>query len=544
MAKDDDRDHEIGRKAAEIEKAAREGRRFRKLDFWLPYPKQLEFINATRLHREVGFFAGTQLGKSETAAFMTACNLTGLYPKFWDGIRYEHAIEGWSVAKSQKMSRDISQAKLIGGLGEQWGTGLIPKHLLIGDPIMGRGESGSIDTIKVRHVSGDISTYRFRTYDAGREALQGATLDWLHLDEEPPLDEYSECLARISARANGRLIITFTPLLGLSGISVRYRQEHSPDRTFVQMGIDDIPPAKDDFPDGGGSSGGVAVHGHISISEREKIVEGYPEHEREARSRGEPMLGEGRVYTAPEAALVEMENHHAWPSYWLWGWGWDPGGGTHPAGATLNCFDPDQKVFHIVAELRMSGATIGQFAEAMRQVEKTLFNSMGMLIPTAYPADAHTRDKQSMTSWVKLLAQENRRMMNEPASLPGIVGQAKFSLEGSVAEIDKWERTGKWKVHARCRNYLEERRTYFRKDNEIVRLRDDVLCAARYAWMMRRKFKTLDDCRGMGGVPGSWGGGGQHGGGGGKPTQFARGSAGHVDGAYDLWNPGGRKFGS
>lgn len=536
MAKDDDRDHEIGRKAAEIEQAARQAKRFRKMDYWLPYPKQLEFINATRLHRETGMFAATQVGKSETAAFMTACNLTGLYPKFWQGCRFDHAIDGWAVAKSLKMSRDISQAKLIGGVGEAWGTGMIPKHLLLPDPIASRGEGGAIDTIKVRHVSGKISTLRFRTYDAGREALQGSTLDWVWCDEEPDLEIYSEILSRISARPHGRLIITFTPLLGMSGISTRYRQEQSPDRTFVQMGIDDVPPAKDDLEAGGGGSGGAPpVYGHMPLAEREKIIEGYPVHEREARSRGEPMLGEGRVYTAPEGGpegggIVEMENHQAWPDYWVWGWGIDPGI-SHNFGAALCCFDVDQKIFHVVAEVRMTDATIGQQVNAMRQIERTLFNSTGMEIPVAWPADAGTRDRTAMVPMTKLYAQEGRKMMNEPASLPGINGQAKFSLEGGVAEIDKWERNGKWKIHARCRSYLEERRLYHRKDNEIVRLRDDVLCAARYGWMMRRKFLTLDVCRG---VPDAIVGPG------GRrrsdpQVRFARGSSNNQP--YDIFNP-------
>jgi hypothetical protein len=40
---DDDRDYEVGRKAAEIEAAARRAQRYFKLNFWRPYPKQAEF---------------------------------------------------------------------------------------------------------------------------------------------------------------------------------------------------------------------------------------------------------------------------------------------------------------------------------------------------------------------------------------------------------------------------------------------------------------------------------------------------------------------
>ena len=64
------------------EAAAR--KRFRRLDFFTPHPKQLDFIAATKDHNEVMLRAGNQQGKSE-AAYMTACHLTGDYPKTWAG---------------------------------------------------------------------------------------------------------------------------------------------------------------------------------------------------------------------------------------------------------------------------------------------------------------------------------------------------------------------------------------------------------------------------------------------------------------------------
>jgi phage terminase large subunit-like protein len=62
----------------------------------------------------------------------------------------------------------------------------------------------------------------FRTYQAGRTALQGETLDVVWLDEEPAeYEAYAECLARITA-TGGMLLITFTPLRGMSEISIRW----------------------------------------------------------------------------------------------------------------------------------------------------------------------------------------------------------------------------------------------------------------------------------------------------------------------------------
>jgi TolA-binding protein len=42
--RDDDQDRELGRVAAEVERASQAAQRYRRLDFWRPYPKQEEFI--------------------------------------------------------------------------------------------------------------------------------------------------------------------------------------------------------------------------------------------------------------------------------------------------------------------------------------------------------------------------------------------------------------------------------------------------------------------------------------------------------------------
>jgi len=51
-----------------------------------------------------------------------------------------------------------------------------------------------------------------------------------------------------------------------------------------------------------------------------------------------------------------------------------------------------------------------------------------------------------------------------------------------------------------------------RKGGEIVKLRDDVLSAARYGYMMRRFFRPLGEC-GLELVPGEWPSGGSRRGG-------------------------------
>jgi phage terminase large subunit-like protein len=63
----------------------------------------------------------------------------------------------------------------------------------------------------------------FKAYEKGREKWQGPTVDGVWFDEEPPEDIYSEGLTRTNNGQRGQFaIITFTPLLGMSVVVMRF----------------------------------------------------------------------------------------------------------------------------------------------------------------------------------------------------------------------------------------------------------------------------------------------------------------------------------
>jgi len=63
-------------------------------------------------------------------------------------------------------------------------------------------------------------------------------------------------------------------------------------------------------------------------------------------------------------------------------------------------------------------------------------------------------------------------------------------LEAGVMEMLDRMQTGRWKVFKNCGKWLGEFRLYHREDGLIVKERDDVICASRYAMMMIRYAKT------------------------------------------------------
>jgi phage terminase large subunit-like protein len=189
-----------------------------KLAEYSPYAKQKEFHNAGAQYRERLFLAGNRCGKTMAGAFELAIHLTGAYPVWWQGKRFEKPVRAWAAGITGESTRDVVQEKLFGppDRRDAWGTGAIPKANL-GEILMGRGIANAIDLVSIKHSSGDWSSLAFKSYEKGREKWQGAALEVVWMDEEPPSDLYYEGLTRTN-ETQGLVYITCTPLLGMSDV--------------------------------------------------------------------------------------------------------------------------------------------------------------------------------------------------------------------------------------------------------------------------------------------------------------------------------------
>ena len=193
------------------------------------YSKHMEFFAAGKDHQERCFMAGNRVGKTIVGAYETAVHLTGEYPEWWPGYRFDHPIEAWAAGDTSETTRDIVQRELMGPV-EHPGFGMIPKGNIV-VATRRAGVSGAIDTVVVRHKSGGESTVGFKSYDQGRKKFQGTKKHLIWPDEEPPEDVYDECMLRLMT-TNGRMLCTFTPLLGLTAIALRYLPHMSPKATM------------------------------------------------------------------------------------------------------------------------------------------------------------------------------------------------------------------------------------------------------------------------------------------------------------------------
>lgn len=186
------------------------------------YPKHLEHFRAGAKYRERLFLAGNRTGKTVAGAYEVSCHLTGLYPDWWEGRRFERPINAWVAGDTNETTRDIIQKTLLGDIAWEGatkgfdGVGVIPydRH---GVAKFKPNTGDLLDHIKIKHERGGWSKLAFKSYDQGRRVFQGTAKHLIWLDEECPMDVYGECLIR-TATTDGIVLLTFTPLLGMSEV--------------------------------------------------------------------------------------------------------------------------------------------------------------------------------------------------------------------------------------------------------------------------------------------------------------------------------------
>lgn len=214
---------------------------------------------------------------------------------------------------------------------------------------------------------------------------------------------------------------------------------------------------------------------HYSDEEKARIVASYPLHEREARSKGIPTMGSGRVYPVSEELItvdrIEIPKH--WPQIIGLDFGWD-----HPTSAARLAYDSDNDTIYVCDVYRRKEAVPAIHAAAIR--------GWGEWIPVAWPHDGLQHDKGSGDQLAEQYRQEHLNMLTEQATHP----EGGNGVAAGIFNILERMETGHFKVFNGLNDWFEEFRLYHRLDGKIVKERDDLLDATRYGVMMLRHAVT------------------------------------------------------
>lgn len=300
------------------------------------HEKQLAFHKNGKKNRWV--FGGNRSGKTECGAVECVYMARGIHP--YRQNRKE--VCGWVVSLSTQVQRDVAQKKILHYLRRDW----------IEDIVMASGrkdapEYGIIDFIRVKNVLGGSSVIGFKSCDQGREKFQGASLDFVWFDEEPPEDIYLECRMRVMDR-RGDIFGTMTPLKGLTFVyNEIYLNRHAdPEVWYEFMQWQDNP----------------------YLDEREVLAMEKVLDETSLQSRKYGKFGEGGaglVYPEFDESVHVIEPFRV-PTDWQDNISIDPGL-NNPLSAHWYAVDFDGNVY-VIAEHYQAGQGIDFHAEAIKDI--------------------------------------------------------------------------------------------------------------------------------------------------------------------------------
>ncbi len=422
-------------------------------EFYAPYPKQVDFHNAGSEYSERLLGAGNQLGKTLAGSMECAFHATGDYPDWWEGTRFDRPTVQWVCGVSGEVIRDTTQRLLLGRVQDvdTIGTGSIPRNN-IAHMQRAMGVPFLLDHVKVLHTkSKKYSLIFFKSYEKGRAKFQGETIDHIWFDEEPPEDIYTEGTTRTNKGKNGRSsMMTFTPLLGMTNLAFGFYKEPGKYRHLTMMSIQDVT--------------------HYTQAEKDQIIESYPEHEREARVQGIPMIGSGAIFPVADSAIrcdpFEIPKH--WARVNCIDFGYD-----HPQGANQLVWDRDADVVYVVKEYRKRETTPAVAAITLRKWGD---------YPWAWPHDGYQHDKGSGLQLADQYKTEGLNFHREHSTH----SEGGFGTEAGIMEMLDRMQSQRLKVFSTCTQWFEEKQLYHRKDGKIVKLRDDLMSATRMGIMMLR----------------------------------------------------------
>lgn len=441
------------------------------------YPWQLRFNTKTKDYTACMLMAANQVGKTRTGTLIDAYHLTGDYPDGWGGHVFERPIMGWLLGYSGEKTRDLLQHKLFGRLVPNKGLegGLISQEKIIDYKSM-PGTSGAVREVRVKHEKG-ISTCQFWSYSQGQHALMGDKVDWYHFDEEPEDPEiYPQVLTRTingDRGRGGRGILTFTPENGKTPLVCQFMGENyeGDDEEEIDFEGQCLQTATwNDAP-------------HITKEKAKKFLAKYPKYQRDMRSKGIPLMGTGLIYEHDEDDLSIAPFKP--PEYWFiingMDFGWD-----HPQAHIQMIEDRDANIFYFTNAWKKSGK---HPYEAWHVIK-----AWAEGIPTAWPPDGLKGQLKSSGSNPKDGATIKELYVNEGFNM--LEAHATWddgtnSVQRGIMEFNNLMDEGRIKIFSNLFEIFEELRQYHIKTNaqqetEIVKIKDDLLDAMRYAYMMRR----------------------------------------------------------
>lgn len=429
-----------------------------RLSYFEPYGWQKEFYKAGKTNKQRMLMAANRVGKTASQAAEVAYHLTGLYPDWWEGIRFNRPTKIWCLGVSGEQLRDVIVKELCGnylGDGKFDGSGLIPQRLIFQvTPAMGTPRLPR--DVAIRHETGNTSLVSFKSYTQGQHVLMGSSQDYIWIDEEPTDTAiYPQCLTRTATGNDGKggfLVGTLTPENGMTELVSQFMDHPAKGQFLQNVTWDDAP--------------------HLHEDTKAQLLEAIPEYQRDMRSKGIPVLGEGMIFPIAEEAIkcdpFEIPAHYKKLA------GVDFGI-SHPTTCVWTAYNPDNDTIYVYDVYKKEGE--------VPAVHSTAIKGRGKDIPVIYPHDGDNTEKGSGRTLAEMYLEAGVLMIGKFTNPDGT-----NYVEPALMEMLERFRTGRLKVFSNLTPWFEEFRRYHRKKGKIHKEFDDLMDATRYAAISVTRF--------------------------------------------------------
>lgn len=400
------------------------------------HKKQLLFHQCQKRNRWV--FGGNRSGKTECGAVEVVYMARGIHPY----RKNKKNTSGWVVSLSRQVQRDVAQQKILRYLKKQWIDEIVMTSGRADAP-----ENGIIDFITVKNVFGGKSRIGFRSCDQGREKFQGASLDFVWFDEEPPQDIYNECKMRVLDK-KGDIFGTMTPLKGLTWVynEIYLNEGNSPDIWCEHIEWDDNP--------------------FLDKQEIATLSATMSADELEARKYGKFINSSGMVYPEFDENIHVIEPFDV-PKEWYDNISIDPGL-NNPLSAHWYACDFDGNVY-VIAEHFEAKRDIIYHSQRIKEISDRLnwprgFNGM---ITSLIDSAATQRTLASQKSVVDLF-------YDNGIAVSPKVNKDMFS---GISMVKSWLKNGDGRarlfIFKNCVNLIKEFKSYWWGDSDLPIKKDD-----------------------------------------------------------------------
>lgn len=460
-------DHATQEQLQDLAMTVADDMQYNQLRYFRPFEHQKRFFVTTTDRR--GILAANRIGKTVSTCYETALHLTGLYPDWWQGKRFDKPITAMVAGESWGQVALVLQAELLGAsdvkLKEQLGTGAIPRDCIRFETM--RSDGANAMGVEIKHTSGANSYLLFANYTQEVRQMQGFKLNLAVFDEQPPDDFFSEIVTR-TATTQGQVLCSFTPLKGLNGlVSKFWNREEGYD--FIRVAWSDVPeydPWGEPF---------------LLQSTRDQLERDYLPHEREARIAGKPIMGQGAVFQI-----------RSWPTYQTGQYNFrdmpgleriialDLGLVNDRTVISLMYWHPQEREAWLHTQITVKGIEEANPTNYINHLMRPeVFGT-----PIVLPPDAGTAGRYTMSSLsIRELFEQYglnvyaKPIMNPPDGEGRVTNHKSFGINVMRQMLE----AGTLHVNENCQDFLREAQNYYVDPQGRFSDPDDTIDSARYA---------------------------------------------------------------